>query len=126
MKIFNCYIPKKKRRLGPQNGTRSSGPKKLLKIVNYQNCQKVVLLVGKGGLPPISTWINPPSLGSNDLHCVEFPYQMRKFLLNLAPGEPLSLVQELPYFDDSIKMDPLMSGFIDICVHNHWIVFVCS
>jgi hypothetical protein len=30
----------KKRRLGPQNGPRSLGPKKLLKIVN---CQKLVL-----------------------------------------------------------------------------------
>ena len=30
----------KKHRLGPQNG---SGSKKLLKIVNYQNCQKIVL-----------------------------------------------------------------------------------
>jgi hypothetical protein len=29
-----------KRRLGPQNGPRSLGPKKLLKIVN---CQKIVL-----------------------------------------------------------------------------------
>jgi hypothetical protein len=28
----------KKRRLGPQNGSGSSGPEKLLKIVNYQNC----------------------------------------------------------------------------------------
>jgi hypothetical protein len=28
----------KKRRLGPQNGSRSLGPEKLLKIVNYQNC----------------------------------------------------------------------------------------
>jgi hypothetical protein len=30
----------KKHRLGPQNG---SGSEKLLKIVNYQNCQKTVL-----------------------------------------------------------------------------------
>jgi hypothetical protein len=51
--------------------------------------------VGKGGWPPISTWINPPSLGRNGIHCIEFPHQMRKFLLNLAPGEPLALVQEL-------------------------------
>jgi hypothetical protein len=43
---------------------------------------------------------------------------MRKFLLNLAPGEPLALVQELPCFDDSIKMDPLLSSSLDICVHN--------
>jgi hypothetical protein len=27
--------------------------------------------VGKGVWPPISTWIIPPSLGSNGLHCVE-------------------------------------------------------
>jgi hypothetical protein len=27
----------KKHRLGPQNGSGSSGPEKLLKIVNYQN-----------------------------------------------------------------------------------------
>jgi hypothetical protein len=35
-----------------------------------ENCFE---LVGKGGWPPISTWINPPSLGSNGLHCVECP-----------------------------------------------------
>jgi hypothetical protein len=73
---------------------------------------------GIGGWPPISTWINPPSLGSNGLHCVEFPHQMRKFLLNLAPGEPLALVQELPCFDDSIKLDPLYVSALDLCVHN--------
>jgi hypothetical protein len=56
----------------------------------------VVDLVGKGGWTQISTWINPPSLGSNGIHRIEFPHQMRKFLLNLAPGEPLALVQELP------------------------------
>jgi hypothetical protein len=48
--------------------------------------------VGKGGWTPISTWINPPSLGINVPHCIEFPHQMRKFLLNLAPGEPLALM----------------------------------
>ena len=52
--------------------------------------------VGKGGRPPISIWINPPSLLRNGFHYIEFPHQMRKFLLNLAPGEPLALVQELP------------------------------
>jgi hypothetical protein len=43
---------------------------------------------------------------------------MRKFLLNLAPGEPLALVHELPFFDDSIKLDPLLSSALDLCVHN--------
>ena len=74
--------------------------------------------VGKGGWPSISIWINPPSLGRNGIHCVEFPHQMRKFLLNLAPGEPLALVEEMPYFDDSIKMDPLLSSALDLCVQN--------
>jgi hypothetical protein len=48
---------------------------------------------------------------------------MRKFLLNLAPGEPLALVQELPCFDNSIKLDPLLSGSLDLCVHNMIIGF---
>jgi hypothetical protein len=74
--------------------------------------------VGKGGWPKISTYINPPSLGINGLHCVEFPHHMRKFLLNLAPGEPLALVQELPCFDDSINMDPLLSSALDLFFHN--------
>jgi hypothetical protein len=86
-----------------------------------ENCFE---LVGKGGWPLISTWINPPSLGINGIHCVDFPHQMRKFLLNLAPGEPLALVQELPCFDDSIKLDPLLSSALDLCVHNMIIGFL--
>jgi hypothetical protein len=43
---------------------------------------------------------------------------MRKFLLNLASGKPLALVQELPCFEDSIKLDPLLSSALDLCVHN--------
>jgi hypothetical protein len=34
--------------------------------------------VGKGGWPPISTWINPPSLGRNGIHCVECPGERKK------------------------------------------------
>ena len=48
--------------------------------------------VGIGGWPPISAWINPPPLGSNGLHCVDFPHQVRKILLYLAPSEPLSFL----------------------------------
>ena len=73
---------------------------------------------GKGGWTLISTWINPPSLGSNGIHCVEFPHQMSKFLLNLTPGDPLSLVQQLPCFENSIKLDPLLSSALDLCVQN--------
>jgi hypothetical protein len=81
-------------------------------------------LVGKGGWPLISIWINHPSLGRNGIHCIEFPHQMRKFLLNLAPGEPLSLVQELPYFDDSIKLDHLLSSSLDLYVYSLFIRFL--
>jgi hypothetical protein len=49
---------------------------------------------------------------------------MRKFLLNLAPGEPLALVQELPFFDDSIKLDPFLLSALDPCVHNMIIGFL--
>jgi hypothetical protein len=49
--------------------------------------------------------------------------QMMKFLLNLAPGETLALVQELPFFDNSIKMDPLLVSSLDLFVHN--LITVC-
>jgi hypothetical protein len=88
-----------------------------------ENCFE---LVGKGEWPSISIWINTPSLGRNGLHFIDFPHQMRTFLLNLAPGEPLALVQELPCFDDSIKLDPLLLSSLDICVHNMIIGFLLN
>ena len=51
-------------------------------------------LVGKGGWPLISTWINPPSLGRNGLHCVEFPGERGKRLLNLNLGDLLALLEK--------------------------------
>jgi hypothetical protein len=74
--------------------------------------------VGIRGCPLISTWINPTPLGSNGLHYIEFPHQMRKFLLNLAPGEQLALVQELSCFDNMIKMKLLLASSLDLCVHD--------
>jgi hypothetical protein len=50
---------------------------------------------GKGGWPPISTWINPPSLGSNGIHCIECPGEREKHLLNLHLGELLALLEKL-------------------------------
>jgi hypothetical protein len=49
---------------------------------------------------------------------------MNNFLLNLAPGEPLALVQEFPHFDDSIKMDPFLLSTLDLSVHNMIIGFM--
>ena len=85
----------KKRRLGPQNGSGSSGPEKLLKIVSCATIKETENAEkdnggGPGGLgrwPPISTWIIPPPLGSNGPHCVEFLPEMRKLLLSWVAGE---------------------------------------
>jgi hypothetical protein len=43
---------------------------------------------------------------------------MKKSILNLAMGEPIALVQELSYFDNSIKLDPLLASALDIFVNN--------
>jgi len=89
------------------------------KLENYQNEP-----VGIVGRPLTSIWINPSPLGRNILHFVEFPHKMRNFMLNLAPSEPLSLVQELPCFDNSIKLDPLLASALDLFVHNMIIGFL--
>ena len=68
--------------------------------------------------PSISAWIIPPPLGSNGPHCVEFLHEMRKLLLNLVLGEPLALVKELAYFDNSIQLDILLASVLDLCVHD--------
>ena len=45
IKFASALIPKKHRlgqhRLGPQNSSKSSGPKKLLKIVSYAETKKL-------------------------------------------------------------------------------------
>ena len=52
-------------------------------------------LVGIGGWPPISTWINHSSLGSNGLHCIECLWEREKHLLNLHLDELLALLEKL-------------------------------
>jgi hypothetical protein len=37
--------------------------------------------------------------------------------LNLAPGGPLDLVEEFPYLDNPIKLDPLLRISLNLCVH---------
>ena len=49
----------------------------------------------RGGWPLISTWINRPSLGINGLHCVEFPREREKRLLNLHLDELLAFMEKL-------------------------------
>jgi hypothetical protein len=55
-----------------------------------ENCFE---LLGEDGWPPISTWINPPSLGRNGIHFFEHPGERKKHLLNLNLGELLSLLE---------------------------------
>jgi hypothetical protein len=41
---------------------------------------------------------------------------MRKILLNLIPGEPLTPMKKLPYFEDLIEFDSLLGVFIERCI----------
>jgi hypothetical protein len=82
----------KKPSFGPSKWPRKLKPAKNSKLPKWpENCFEPF---GKGGWPPISTWINPPSLGSNGLHCVEFPGEREKHLLNLHLGELLVLLEK--------------------------------
>jgi hypothetical protein len=87
--IENLYLEKPSFR--PSKWPRKLKPAKNSKLPKLpENCFEPV---GKGGWPPISTWINPPSLGSNGLHCVEFPGEREKHLLDLHLGELLVLLE---------------------------------
>jgi hypothetical protein len=58
MLFCESNIPKK-HRLGPQNGPGSSGPEKTTKNSKLSKLPKSHFEpFGKGGWPPISTWIN--------------------------------------------------------------------
>jgi hypothetical protein len=39
-------------------------------------------------------------------------------MLNLALGEPLSLVQDLPRFDNMIRQKLILMSALDLCVHD--------
>jgi hypothetical protein len=43
---------------------------------------------------------------------------MGKCVLNLAPGEPLALVQEFPFFENPIKLDHLLLSALNLSVPN--------
>jgi hypothetical protein len=38
--------------------------------------------------------------------------------VNVSPGEAFALVQEFPYFDNSIELDPLLASSLDLSLHN--------
>jgi len=83
--------------LVPQNTSRILGLEKLPKTESCVRNKEIERNsdggpTGIGGCSPISKWINPPSLGSNGPHCVEFLHEMGKLLLNLVPGKTLALV----------------------------------
>jgi hypothetical protein len=86
-------IDPEKLHLGPQNSPGCLGTEKLAK--NSKLLEDYFELVGIGGWPPISTWINPTSLGSNGIQCVEFLGEREKHLLNLHIDELLALLEKL-------------------------------
>jgi hypothetical protein len=43
---------------------------------------------------------------------------MGKRLLNLTPGEPVSLMKKLPFFNDPIDLDVLLESALHIGVYN--------
>jgi hypothetical protein len=45
-------------------------------------------------------------------------------MLNLTPGEPLSMVKTFPYFDDPIELDVLLVGSLHLGVHDLIIFFL--
>jgi hypothetical protein len=50
-------------------------------------------------------------------------------MLNMNPGEPLSLMKKLPCFDNSIELHGLITSVLSICVHdtiNFFLLYVFS
>ena len=88
--IDNLYIEKPSIR--PSKWPRKLKPAKNSKLSKLS--ETCFGPVGEGGWPPLSTWINPPSLGSNGLHYVEFPGERGKQLLNLNLGDLLALLEK--------------------------------
>jgi hypothetical protein len=88
---INENLDLEKPSFGPSKWPRKLKTAKNSKLSKLpENCFEPVK---KGVWPLISTWINPPSLGSNGLHCVEFPGERQKHLLNLHLGELLALLE---------------------------------
>ena len=83
----------KKMSFKPSKWPRKFGTQKTAK--NSKLPTNIFELVGIGGWPPISIWINPLSLGINGFHFIEFPKDREKCLLNLNLGVLLSLLEKL-------------------------------
>jgi hypothetical protein len=87
--IENLYL--KKPSFGPSKWPLKLKPAKNSKLPKFPESRFEPF--GKGGWPPISTYINPPSLGIHGLHCIEFPRERGKRLLNLNLGDLLALLE---------------------------------
>jgi hypothetical protein len=89
--IENLYLEKPSFR--PSKWPQKLKPAKNSKLPKLsENCFEPF---GKGEWPLISMWINPPSLGSNGIHCIEFPGKRKNHLLNLHLGGLLVLLETL-------------------------------
>ena len=113
--IENLYLEKTS--IGPSKWPKKLKPAKNSKLPKLpENCFEPV---GKGGWPPISTWINPPSLGSNGPHCVECSMRWGNFCWTW------SLVSHLPWWRSWPALTTRYSGILCfrvcfICVSMIW------
>lgn len=73
---------------------------------------------GIGWWPPISTWISVPPIRSSGPHCGECLHEVRRLLLKLILGEPLTLVQKLVLINNLIQLDTLLASVLNLCVHD--------
>jgi hypothetical protein len=58
------------RKFGTQKSRKKIAKMKIVTTKMKVACEPA----GRGEWPPISTWINPPTLGSNGIHSAECPY----------------------------------------------------
>ena len=71
----------------------------------------------------MSTLINPPSLGSNGLHCVEFPGEKR--LLNLNLGELPALLETSCCLVCGRLHKPVAGG-VESVNWSGYMIFLCA
>jgi len=103
----------KKCRLGPQNGSGSSGPEKLLKIVSCATIKETENAEknnggGPGGLgrwPPRSTWITPRVLKAISL---EWSNHQKKLYHDVHTPSP---IHNIPYLTLPITAIPQIPHF---------------
>jgi hypothetical protein len=94
---FVEVLDPRKKSFRPSNWTQNFRNQKTSKNIKLpEDCFEPV---GIGRWQEISTWINPPSLVRNGIHCVEVLRERENHLLNLHLDELLALLEKLRSID---------------------------